>query len=310
MAGPPRMWRRLRHFLGKARPIDPAPAPDPRHAQIRAGTLFDVREVPARPRHHNEAIIRSLCYNAYLGRDTALCRVLGRYQMFVDTTDVGLSSHLLTHGFWEMWHTEAMIQLVMPGMTAVDVGANLGYFTVLMADLVGGGGRVHAVEPNPALAARMRNTVDVNGFGPRVTIHETALGDTAGRFTLIVPEGEPKNAHVAPLARAAAGLEIAAERFDAIPELMSADIIKIDVEGAEQKVWRGMRGLLDSGRSVTIILEFTLKRYKDPNAFIDELSRHGFSFSVIDPSRGIVPTDRDRMLAHASGEDQLLILRR
>lgn len=105
-------------------------------------------------------------------------------------------------------------------------------------------------------------------------------------------------------------MEIAAERLDAIPDLLTADVIKIDVEGAEEKVWRGMRGLLDSDRSVTIILEFTLKRYKDPIAFIAELGRYGFSLCVIDPAPGIVPTDPERILSRSRDDDQLLVLSR
>ncbi len=82
--------------------------------------------------------MRALCESAYLGDETALCRVLGRYKMFVDTSDNSLSPHLMLDGYWEMWLTEALARAIRPGMTVVDVGANLGYFT---PDNGGSGGR-------------------------------------------------------------------------------------------------------------------------------------------------------------------------
>ena len=75
-------------------------------------------------RFANEAAIRRLCSTVSVAEHTVLCRVLGRYKMFVDTTDVGLASHLMLDGFWEMWVTEAMLGFVRTGMTAVfDRGA-------------------------------------------------------------------------------------------------------------------------------------------------------------------------------------------
>ncbi|WP_204307571.1 hypothetical protein, partial [Enterobacter hormaechei] len=70
-------------------------------------------------RTENEAAIRSLCTNAYLGDGRALVRVLGRYKMFVDTRDVDIGAHLLLDGFWEMWVTELLPQLIRPGAVCI-----------------------------------------------------------------------------------------------------------------------------------------------------------------------------------------------
>jgi hypothetical protein len=111
--------------------------------------LVSALDLKREARTLNEATIRSLCHSAYLGDNTALCRVLGRYKMYVDSQDFGLSPHLMLDGYWEMWVTEALVSLVRPGMVVADIGANLGYYALLLADLVGDAGMVHAFELTP-----------------------------------------------------------------------------------------------------------------------------------------------------------------
>src|SRR5688572_23436882 len=86
---------------------------------------------------------------AYMGDNTAIVRVLGKYIMWVDTTDIGITPHLSLNGYWESWITLAMARVLQPGWTCIDVGANHGYYTLIMADAVGPSGKVISIEPNP-----------------------------------------------------------------------------------------------------------------------------------------------------------------
>lgn len=275
--------------------------------------LFDLGALEARPRVENEAIIRGLCNVAYLGDETALARVLGRYKMFVDTHDVGLSSHVMLDGYWEMWVTEAISQRITPGMVVADIGANLGYFTLLMADLVGPEGVVHAFEPNPRMVERLRKTLDVNGFGHRSQIHEVVLGATDGEpVAFFVPEYEPKNAHMTAfdgeLPEGATMLRTS--RLDGNPDWSAIEFAKIDVEGAEEYLWAGARGLLDGPNLRTVVLEFTPGRYQDPGAFVDKLLEPGFSLNYIDPSEGVQTITREDLISGNPSEDIMLLLER
>ncbi len=277
-----------------------------------ASALFDLGHLGRRPRSLNEAVIRRLCTNAYLGGGTSLCRVLGRYKMFVDTGDIGLSSHLLIDGYWEMWVTEAMLGFVGASMVVVDVGANLGYYTLLLAELVGPGGRVHAFEPNPSVMRRLAQSVDVNGFAGRTALHAAPLSGQPGeRVRLIVPDGEPKNAHILPEERAGpAGLPLLTTTIDEVVGDGPVDMIKIDAEGAELAIWHGMRRLLDRRQKLAIFLEFTAARYADPAGFLAEIRAQGFATAVIDPHAGVVPADEAAILASPPHEDLMLVLAR
>lgn len=278
--------------------------------------LFHLDHLRSHPRQRNEAVIRQLCANAYLGEGRSLCRVLGRYKMIVDTSDVGLSSHLLLDGYWEMWLTELLADLVKPGMKVVDVGANLGYFSLLMADLVGSKGQVHAFEPNTDLARRMTQSLAINGFGSIATVHEQALADIEADVLLVVPADEPKNAHLLPADhpvsadKATESRLLRTRRLDSYSELLDADIIKIDADTSEQAIWHGMAGILQSNRPLTIVLEFARVRYADPGAFIDQILSDGFRLAEITLEGGVQPTNREAILAASPTDDVMLLLTR
>ena len=285
------------------------PLSRPRHDP---GRLFDLRNLRRRPRDENQDYIRSLCDNAYLGDGDSLCRVLGRFKMFVDTRDVGLSSHLLLDGYWEMWLTEALSAVLEKGVVAVDIGANLGYFTLVMAEMVGPLGSVHAFEPNPAIATRLARTCDINGYRERVAIQTDPLGAEQGLAVhLIVPEYEPKNAYIVPWTDDPRAVALTTRRFDSYPELMDAGVIKIDAEAAEQNIWRGMTARLDRRDAPLIIfMEFASIRYEQPSAFLEEIEARGFSLAEVTMLDGIVPRTREQVLAAPSRIDQMLMLRR
>jgi len=275
-------------------------------------SLLHVHDLMPEMRALNECTIRGLCSAAYLGDDTALCRSLGRYKLFVDTRDVGLSSHLLLDGYWEMWNTEVMASVIRPGMVVADVGANVGYFTVLMAELVGPAGRVHAFEPNVRLASRLSNSLSINGFAGWTEVHQVALADTDGEVILVTAPDEPKNAYTIPPQEEMPehGVTVPMARLDSRPDWAQIEFAKIDVEGAEQILWQGMDGLLEGGALKTVLLEFNAHRYSDPVRFLDAILAAGFSLAYVDLRKGVKSCNREWVLNPSSREDVMLYLTR
>lgn len=270
--------------------------------------LINVRYLDRRFRQRNETAIRRRCTAINIGDDRVICRVLGRYKMFVDARDVGLSPHLMLDGYWEMWLTEALVATIKPGMTVVDIGANLGYYTIAMADLVGPGGKVHAFEPNERLVSLVRNSVMVNGFEDRVHLHAQALSDTDGDMELIVDEQEPKNGFVIPWREGASGPKLRTQRLDAFADLYAADVVKIDADASEERIWSGMSGILAANRPMVIFLEFVTERYTDAPAFIRAMTDHGFGLHHLTYNSGIVPIDAADILAQPTDKDIMLVL--
>jgi FkbM family methyltransferase len=296
-------------FPQKRRHVTP---PEP--ALIKPFELSDLRP---QWRSRNEQICRALCSGTYLGDyygiGRVLCRVLGRYKMYVDPNDHGLSPHLILDGYWEMSTTEAIAQLVEPGMTVGDVGANLGYFTMLMADLVGPSGKVFAFEPNPQMAFRTERSARLNGFGQRVEVCQTVLhGENDLTVSFLMPSDEPKNAYARPYdgEELTGSVLMDASRLDSRPEWLDFDMLKIDAEGSEQDIFQGMSTLMEKGRLRIIVMEVRLSRYEKGSTFLQDILSHGFTMERIDATDGIVATTLEALQDEWPDEDVMLVFRR
>lgn len=145
---------------------------------------------------------------------------------------------------------------VRPGQVFYDIGANIGYFTIIGARLVGPEGRVHAFEPVPANAAAVRHNCSLNGFG-RVTVWENAVSDHSGRAEMYLAEyaGGSALTSAAPPPDVKGRLAVQAVAIDDLVQrgaIEPPDFVKVDVEGAEMSVLRGMQETLDQYRPVIV----------------------------------------------------------
>jgi FkbM family methyltransferase len=232
-------------------------------------------------------LCRASSQTAYLGNDTILCRVLSRYLMYVDSQDMSLAPHLSLNGYWEPPVTYAFARTIQPGWNCIDVGANHGYFSVLMAGIVGKTGKVLALEPNTNLVQMLQRTVIVNGLTETITVSSLAASDTNGEsVTLAVPRGQIGGASIA--RQVGTGDDAIATETVTLDRLTETwehvDFIKIDTEGAEEAVWRGMRQTLQRNPNIVIVLEFGATRYPDGRAFLQEILSEGFILRAIDGS--------------------------
>jgi FkbM family methyltransferase len=248
----------------------------------------------------------------YLGEQTVLCRVLGKYLMYADAQETGITPHLTMDGYWESWITVALARTLRRGWHCVDVGANHGYYTVLMADAVGPEGRVVPVEPTPRLADLLRQTLDVNGF-PGVAVAAEAATDTDGQtLQLVVPARRSMNARLSQVAGPTdAVAEVRSVTIDTLTrDWPRVDLIKIDVEGAEEGVWQGMQQTIEQNPDLVLVLELNVDRYEDPRSFLEAIDRAGFRLRYIDFDAEVKDVEIDQLLGRRVGEDWMLYLTR
>lgn len=149
-----------------------------------------------------------------------------------------IDSRLLFFHTWEPAITRFMKKEIAPGSVAIDIGANIGYFSLLMSRAVGPSGHVYAIEPSPDIRARLQDALDRNGIN-NVTVVPYGVSDKAERrsFELsLANKGASKFGEVSE-----DGLELRRLQ-DIIPQEMFArvSLIKIDVEGMEAQVMRDL----------------------------------------------------------------------
>jgi FkbM family methyltransferase len=260
-----------------------------------------------------EMISRQHYQTARLSDHVVLCRVLGKYIVYADPGDIGITPHLCLDGFWESWITIAMARVLKPGWCCVDIGANYGYYTLIMADAVGSAGRVLAVEPQPQLAELLRSTLEVNGFHHHTTVLQKAITDTVSRKTpLVVPRHRVGSATLHREATAADDVvEVETVTLDQITaDWPRVDLIKIDAEGAEESIWRGMRETLARHQGITIIMEMNCSRYANPQAFMREILGAGFPLRHIDYDATIKNVTEEQILTDRIEEEWMLFLHR
>ena len=207
-------------------------------------------------------------------------RVFG-YRMTLDLLD--LMERMIYLGTYEREETGMAWNWLKPGMTFLDIGANVGYFTLLASRRVGESGRVIAVEPGPYVHARLSKVVAENGL--KAELHQIGLSDKDGTCTLYLPAGDTHNYSPTMVKYDGAGepVEVPVRRLDDCLKLWkvdTVDLLKIDIEGHEGKAFAGAGEALASGRIKAILCEFNdfwlRETGTNPQALHDTLTGLGF----------------------------------
>ena len=222
-----------------------------------------------------------------------------------DSEDKKLTPWIRRQATWEEDVLRLFRATVRPGMTVIDIGANVGFHTVVLSRLVGPTGTVHAFEPMPVtlelLSANLWRHSCTN-----VTVHPLALGDRSGT-TMLEPDPDGRSgAHLGE-----SGFLVSLGILDdSLPEL-HADLIKVDVEGAESMVLHGGAALIARSPNLTILAEFRAGTHLDGRSGDHVLMLYeslGLGLNLLRSDGVPVPATRDAILDAASRVETLNIV--
>lgn len=209
-------------------------------------------------------------------------------------------------GYWELELSRHLRRLLRPGDTFIDIGANLGWFTLLGAALVGEAGRVIAFEPCTSLIDHLRRNVALNGF-EQVTIEPVAVAAEEGEAVLNIVASSNLGMNTLAAAPDAEASEtvttIPYDVYAARHEVGPVRLVKIDAEGAEHWILQGMAQSLAERRIGALLVEVDDERLRSVGSgtaeLLDRLRGLGYTVRWIKGMRLIEP-DVDALPRYAT----------
>jgi FkbM family methyltransferase len=215
--------------------------------------------------------------------------------LFLTRLALPLGWHIGFFGSYEPELRDIMRIVVPPGGVAIDVGANVGWHSLLMARLVGPRGRVLAVEPNPSVREHLLRNIRINQL-TQIDVLPCALAESEQILNFIAPDADDpasasghavlgETANLGSISVEASTLDIIAER----KQLDRLDLIKIDAEGLEWPILQGGEKTIARFRP-HVIFEFdqayAARGSESPALFREYFQRHGYRLYSVRGNRG------------------------
>ena len=217
-------------------------------------------------------------------------------------------SGALHFGVYEKAETRFFQSACRDGMTFLDVGANLGYYTALAARAVGPNGRVLAVEPDPDSFGYLEQTIAANAVG-NVEAFPVAASDAPATLPLYISTDNRGDNRLYASGEDRPQVEVTARPLDALlreNKIDTVDLIKIDVQGYEPKVIAGLRETITSSPNLTLLTEFWPQGIdeagEDANEFLQTLRELGLTLHELQPDGSLAElTDDTDLIARHQG---------
>lgn len=220
-------------------------------------------------------------------RRTARCTVLPDVTFTVQPSLADpVTEQIVHYGVWEPVETAIMLRLLAPGMTVVDIGANLGYHAVIASRMVGPGGRVIAFEPEPRNHALLTDNLRRNHCA-NVEAHRKAVSDETGRSVTLYLAADNLGDHRIfpdPEEAGRGHATVVTTTVDAVVDGAPVHFVKMDIQGAEGHALAGMEQTLRGNDDIVILFEFWpygLRRASTtPEHVLENLAAAGFDLRV------------------------------
>ncbi len=215
---------------------------------------------------------------------------LADFKMYVRLDDWAVGARIAVKRNYEAHVTATMRSLLQRDMVVVDVGANIGYYTLLAASKVGNTGKVIAFEPSSQNCDLLRMSIAANNFSS-VIVHSCAVADTDRVVGFNMSDSNGAINRKNPIESA---YQVQAVKLDTFLKGESRiDLVKLDIEGAEGLALRGMQSLLQDHRP-TIFTEFSPAALETnsgitPRQYLSILFDLGYELFVIDRNKGKDP---------------------
>ena len=200
--------------------------------------------------------------------------------------------------------TETIKNSIKKGDIVVDVGANIGYYTLIAAKIVGDKGKVFAFEPEPKNFEILRKNVEINGYH-NVILEQKGVSDVNKELKLYLSKGIGCHSIIPNVNTTTQVIPIESVKLDdyfrELNLVDKIDFMKIDTEGAEFRILNGMNAILKQSIHLKIFTEFNkdfiVEYGTEPKDMLNLLLDNGFKISYVDDMKKcLVPTNVEKLL--------------
>jgi FkbM family methyltransferase len=208
-------------------------------------------------------------------------------RMYLDIRDKGVSRELVLMGIREELFTRTLQDTLQEGDCVLCIGANIGYYSLMEARLVGPRGKVYAIEPVPHNMKLLEDSIRLNNYG-NIETFQLAMGQSDSMAKLYLSD-HPNWSSFYPPRKVRRKIDIEVTSVDSfLKGKRLPDLIRMDVEGYEYEIIIGMSGLLASGIPLRLFVEFHPDIMGRPRtaAFLDILKQHRFQLKklILEPN--------------------------
>lgn len=218
-----------------------------------------------------------------MGEEKVRVEEISNLWMYLNAVDVGVSHALILKKTFEPLEVNLFKKIVKKGIKFIDVGANLGYYTLFVANLIGDKGRVFAFEPDPYNFSLLLKSIKSNGFN-NIECFNKAVAEKNGKLNLSLSL-DLLGDHNAITDSEREVIKVDKVTLDSILQKEKIDLIKIDVQGTEELVLKGMRKIVSINKDIIVMCEFCpdliLASNLDPQGFISTVKELGLSCYII-----------------------------
>ena len=209
-------------------------------------------------------------------------------KLYIDKKDAVVSQELVISGTWEEYETEVFKKNINKGDTVLDIGAHIGYYTLIAAQLVGDKGKVYAFEPDHKNFSLLKKNVEVNGYKNVVLVNK-AVGEIDGKIELYLDDENTGDhrIYVSDARRKGITIEVVTLN-NFLKNNEEVNLIKMDIQGSESSALKGGSNIIKENKSIKILTEFWPKGLKlsgsSSNEFINLLIKNKFYIYDINES--------------------------
>ena len=252
-------------------------------------------------------------------------KIFNGLKMYLDPTDIAVAPHLALDGIWEEAITRAWLSVQKPQAVIFDIGANFGYYGALAAQVINRKtSKVILFEANPHLLPYIRKTLSINWLNEACVVENLGVSDVAGEAKLTILKDYigcsslhsidhlDKYLHEKMHLEAEETITVETISIDEYCKnnaITQIDLMKLDIEGYEQKAYEGMKHMIEESPKLTLFVEFTKESYDNPKAFYERMLTDFQNLYMIDQAGNIIrPKNVSYQKVVGSVEDWVMLI--